>query len=148
MAINHVVLTGTCADPGPKLTYNQASAKPEAKLTLIVSDGKGEQTFNLFVPVFVYGAGAERAAKEVDAGDLIAVNGHLSWKSTLKRDGQKLGLCVTTFNIEVLVKAAEGEVSDPELAPEPDLPPDPVAEPNKGKPRYLKWKPAPALSEN
>jgi hypothetical protein len=90
MAINHVVLTGTCADPGPTLTYNAASAKPEAKLTLIVSEGKGEQVFNLFVPVFVYGTGAERAAEEVNAGDLIAVDGRLSWKSTLKKGAARL----------------------------------------------------------
>jgi hypothetical protein len=105
MSINHVVLTGKCAEPGPKLTYNAASAKPEAKLTLIVSEGKGEQVFNLFVLMFVCGAGAERAAEEIDSGDLLAVDGRLSWKSTLKKDGTKLGLCVTCFGVEVLVKA-------------------------------------------
>jgi single-stranded DNA-binding protein len=78
MSINPVVLTGKCAEPGPKLTYNPASAKPECKLTLIVEDGKGEQTFSLYVPVFIYGPGAERAAEEVDAGDFIAVDGRLS----------------------------------------------------------------------
>jgi hypothetical protein len=67
MSINHIVLMGKCADPGPKLTYNPASAKPECRLTLIVEDGKGEQTFSLYVPVFIYGPGAERAAEEVDA---------------------------------------------------------------------------------
>jgi single-stranded DNA-binding protein len=120
MSINHVVLTGKCADPGPKLTYNAASAKPECRLTLVVEEGKGEQVFSLYVPVFAYGAGAERTAEEVDAGDLIAVDGRLSWKSTLKKDGTKLGLCVSTFGVEVLVKAevpvAAGEV-DPELDP-------------------------------
>jgi single-stranded DNA-binding protein len=148
MSLNHVVLVGTCAAPSPTLTYNAASAKPECKLTLIVSDGKGEQTFNLYVPVFVYGANAERVAEEVEAGDLIAVDGRLAWKSTLKKDGSKLGLCVTTFAVEVLVQAAEGEASAPELAPAPDLPPDPVAEPKKGKPRYAKWRPEPMASQN
>jgi hypothetical protein len=47
MAINHINLTGKGADPGPKLTYNAASAKPEAKLTLIVSEAKREQVFSL-----------------------------------------------------------------------------------------------------
>jgi single-stranded DNA-binding protein len=127
MAINHVVLTGTCGDPGPRLTYNQSSAKPEAKLTLIVSEGKGEQTFNLYVPVFVYGNGAERAAEEIDAGDLIAVDGRLSWKSTLKRDGQKLGLCVSTFGVEVLVKAEVPEEATvaAELVPADEPTPEP-----------------------
>jgi single-stranded DNA-binding protein len=112
VAINSVVLTGTVAEPGPKMTYNSA-AKPETKFTLIVSEGKGEQVFNLFVPIFVYGAGAERAAAEVDAGDTVAVEGRLSWKSALKKDGTKLGLCVSTFGVDVLVKAvaSDGETA-------------------------------------
>src|SRR5918992_3767062 len=105
MAINHVVLTGVVAEPGPKMTYS-SSAKPETKFTLIVSEGKGEQTFNLYVPVFIYGTGAERAAAEVDTGDTVAVEGRLSWKSALKKDGSKLGLCVSTFGVDGLVKAA------------------------------------------
>jgi single-stranded DNA-binding protein len=111
VAINHVDFTGTVEAPGPKMTYS-ASAKPETKFTLVVSDGKGEQTFNLYVPVFVYGAGAERAAEDVDAGDTVAVEGRLSWKSTLKKDGTKLGLCVSTFGVDVLVKASGSEVAD------------------------------------
>jgi hypothetical protein len=103
VAINHVVLTGQVAEPGPKLTYS-ATAKPETRFTLVVSEGKGEQTFNLFVPIFVYGTGAERAAAEVDAGDTVAVDGRLSWKSALKKDGTKLGLCIATFGVDVLVK--------------------------------------------
>jgi hypothetical protein len=123
MSINHVVLTGKCGDPSPKLTYHAASAKPECRLTLIVEEGKGEQTFSLYVPVFIYGAGAERVAAEVDAGDLLAVDGRLGWKSTLKKDGTKLGLCVTTFGVEILVKAEVAVAAldlEPELEPEPE----------------------------
>jgi single-stranded DNA-binding protein len=137
MSINHVVLTGTVADPGPKLTYS-AAAKPETKLTLVVSDGKGEQVFNLFVPVFVYGTNAERVAEDVEAGDLIAVEGRLSWKSTLKKDGSKLGLCVTTFGVDVLVKADGPTASTGDLAltPEPEQPEDPsVKVRRRGYPR-------------
>jgi primosomal replication protein N len=110
VAINSVVLTGTVAEPGPKMTYSPAS-KPETKFTLVVSEGKGEQTFNLYVPGFVYGAGAERAAAEVDTGDTVAVEGRLSWKSTLKKEGTKLGLCVSTFGVDVLVKAAGSDAA-------------------------------------
>ncbi len=39
------------------------------------------------------------------AGDTVAVEGRLSWKSALKKDGTKLGLCVATFGVDVLVKA-------------------------------------------
>jgi hypothetical protein len=84
-------LTGKGADPGPKLTYKAASAKPECKLTLMVEEGRGEQVFCLYIPTFVYGSGAERAAEKVDADDIIAIDGRLSWKSTLKKDGSKLG---------------------------------------------------------
>lgn len=127
MSINHIVLTGKCADPGPKLTYNPASAKPECRLTLIVEDGKGEQTFSLYVPVFIYGPGAERAAEEIDAGDVITVDGRLSWKSVPKKDGSKLGLCVSTFGVEILVKAEvpAGVTADLEPALEREATPEP-----------------------
>jgi hypothetical protein len=110
-------LTGRCADPGPKLTYNPASAKPECRITLIVEEGKVEQTFSLYVPVFVYGNGAERAAEEVNASDVIAVDGRLGWKSTLKKDGSKLGLCVSTFGVEILVKAEVPVAATADLEP-------------------------------
>jgi single-stranded DNA-binding protein len=147
MSLNHVVLTGKVADPGPKLTYSATSAKPECRLMLVIDEGKGEQVFSLYVPVFVYGAGAERAAEDVDSGDLIAVDGRLGWKSTLKKDGTKLGLCVTTFGVEILVKnempdAAREIETDPE--PEVGEPPPKTVR----KPRYPKWKPTPAESSN
>jgi single-stranded DNA-binding protein len=147
LAINHVVLTGRVAAPGPKLTYN-AAAKPEAKLTLIVSDGKGEQVFHLYVPVFIYGAGAERAAEDVDVGDSVAIEGRLGWKSTLKKDGSKLGLCVTTFGVEVLVKAGVSNESAPALTAEPEPTSELPAEQKKGRPRYPRWKPDSAGSVN
>jgi hypothetical protein len=144
-SLNHVVLTGKCADPGPKLSYSATSAKPECKLTLIVEEGKGEQVFSLYVPVFVYGAGAEQTAEEVDAGDIIAVDGRLSWKSTLRKDGSKLGLCVTTFGMEILVKA-EVPVAALDIEPAPEPTETPATKVRK--PRYPKWKPAPAESAN
>ncbi len=45
-SINHVVLTGKVADPGPKLTYSATSAKPECRLTVVVEEGKGDQVFS------------------------------------------------------------------------------------------------------
>jgi hypothetical protein len=113
------------------LTYNQASAKPECRLTLIVEEGKGDQVFSLYVPVFVYGNGAEAAASDVDAHDLIAVDGRLSWKSALKKDGTKLGLCVSTFGVEVLVKAEEVPVAMGEAEPESE----PIETPPKARRR-------------
>jgi single-stranded DNA-binding protein len=135
LALNHVVLSGKVADPGIKLSYSITS-KPEAKLTLIVSEGKGDQVFNLYIPVFVYGNGAEVAAAEVDPGDLIACDGRLGWKSTPKKDGTKLGLCVTTFGVEILVKAevpvAPGDI---ETEPEPESAEPPPKARRRGYPR-------------
>jgi single-stranded DNA-binding protein len=112
MAINRVFLLGKVADPGPKLTYTQG-AKPECKLTLVVEEAaKGGEAFRLYIPVFIYGDRAESCAEAVDVGDTVALDGKLSWKSTLKKDGTKLGLCVTTFAVEVVQKAeASAEVA-------------------------------------
>jgi single-stranded DNA-binding protein len=100
------------------------------------------------VPVFIYGANAERAAEEVEAGDLIAVDGRLSWKSTLKKDGMKLGLCVTTFGVEVLVKAAVKDESMADLELMPKAEPMDAPPVKSRRPRYPKWKPAPAELAN
>jgi single-stranded DNA-binding protein len=105
MSMNQVALTGTVEEPGPKVTQS-ATGRAETKFTLAVSEGRGEQVFTLHIPVFVYGANAERVAHEVHIGDVIALGGRLSWKSTPKKDGSKLGLCVATFAVDVLVKVA------------------------------------------
>jgi single-stranded DNA-binding protein len=146
MSVNHVVLTGKVADPGPQLTYSTTSAKPECRLTLAVEEEKGEQTFSLYVPVFVYGAGAERAAEEIDSGDLIAVDGRLGWKSTLKKDGTKLGLCVTALGVEILAKA-EVPVAAGDIETEPE--PESAEPPPKARRRgYLKQALAGGFDQN
>jgi hypothetical protein len=75
------------------------------------------------------------------------LEGRLSWKSTLKKDGTKLGLCVSCFGVEVLVKA---EGSDAPVAaaviPVEEPTPEPARKPRK--PRYPKhlqqsWEPSP-----
>jgi single-stranded DNA-binding protein len=109
------VVLGTVSDAGPKLTYT-LGGKPECKLTLIVEEAaKGGEAFRLYLPVFLYGDQAESAAESLDAGDVVCVDGKLSWKSTLKKDGTKLGLCVSTFAVELISKAgpAGGGVCQP-----------------------------------
>jgi hypothetical protein len=76
-----------------------------------VEKGKGEQKFSLYILIFVYGNAVEVTAEEITAGDVIAVDDRLSRKSTPKKDSTKLGLCVSCFGVEVLVKVAEGEAS-------------------------------------
>jgi hypothetical protein len=144
VSLNKVILIGIVSDAGPKLSYSD-KAKPECRLTPIVEEGKGEQTFRLFVPVFIYGPGAESAASEVDAGDIIAVDGKLSWKSTQKKESSKLGFVVSAWGVEIIVKAepstlAQAARSSSDAAPEsPDHAPR-RPEP-KGKSRYAKWRP-------
>jgi hypothetical protein len=82
MAINHVVLTGTCADLGPKLTYNAASAKPECQLTLVVEVdelGPGEQVYTTYLPVDITGCCAEQTAVDPSSrmcgGEIVAPGG-------------------------------------------------------------------------
>jgi single-stranded DNA-binding protein len=118
MSLNRVVLVGKVTDTGPKLTYSEAG-RPECRLTVqVIEAGRAGQPFSLFVPCFVYGPGAETAAEQVNGGDVVAVDGKLSWKSTPKQDGSKLGLCVSAFGMEVITKAiaivGTGESSAPE----------------------------------
>lgn len=106
MAINRVIVLGKVSDAGPKLTYSD-KGRLETRLTLVLEEaGKGGQTFSLYVPVFVYGDQAESAAATLDAGDVVSVDGKLSWSSRLKQDETKLGLCVSAFAVELVHKAA------------------------------------------
>jgi single-stranded DNA-binding protein len=101
-----VVLIGKVTDAGPKLYYSE-SGKPETRLTVMVEEpGKDNRDFRLFVPCFIYGSGAERVAADVEGDDLICVDGRLGFKSTVKKDGSKLGLVVTAWDVTVLHKAA------------------------------------------
>jgi single-stranded DNA-binding protein len=105
MAINHVLLLGTVADPGPKLAYSE-QGRPECRLTLKLTEpSKAGQEFSLYVPVYVYGTAAEQVAEQIDAGDLVSVDGRLGWKAALKKDGCKIGLVVSCFGVDVVLKA-------------------------------------------
>jgi single-stranded DNA-binding protein len=104
MGLNRVIVLGTVGEHGPKLMYSDRG-RPACRLTLLVDEtGKDGQTFTLYLPTFVYGDAAERCAESLDAGDVVAIDGRLSWKSELKKDGTKLGLVVTCFGVELVQK--------------------------------------------
>ena len=108
MSLNRVLLVGQVTDAGPKLGYSERGS-PECRLTLKLSEeSKAGQAFSVFIPVFVYGSGAESAAEQVDAGDLVSVDGKLSFRAELRKNGCKVGVVVACFGggLEVLQKAA------------------------------------------
>ena len=53
----------------------------------------------------VYGAQCESLAESLEPHDVVLVTGKLSWTKKTTKDGEKSGLAVTTFGVEVLVKA-------------------------------------------
>ncbi len=54
---------------------------------------------------------------QVETGDNVLVDGKLGWKSTLKKDGSKLGLVITSWTVEILSKGAAA-VEPPALVAE------------------------------
>jgi single-stranded DNA-binding protein len=144
--VNHVSFVGRVTDAGPKLSYSEAG-KPECRLTLMVQElGKEGQAFRLFVPVFIYGPGAEVAAADVEGGDLIAIDRRLAFKSTLKKDGSKLGLVVTAWGVEILAKAAPADRSAGPATSEPSEDSMTRPEPKARRPHghHLGWCPDPS----
>jgi Single-strand binding protein family len=93
MAVNHVVLVGKLTDAGPKLTYSDAG-KPECRLTVMLTEAsKTGQAFTVYVLVFVVGQGAEQAAEQLDAGDLVSVDGRLGSSCLVWPPCQGRGWC-------------------------------------------------------
>jgi single-strand DNA-binding protein len=106
MNINKVIIAGKVTD-GPKLTYS-SEGTPQCSFTLIVEEpGRDGTSFKVFVPVEVFGKQAEPVAEEVNAGDIVLVDGKLKWKSWLDKQGQKQGrLGVMAWAVNVLQAAA------------------------------------------
>jgi single-stranded DNA-binding protein len=68
------------------------TGRPLCTFTLLLEEsGRQGETFQLFVPVEVYGAHAEWIAEHLDRGALILVDGKLKWKSALDKQGTKQG---------------------------------------------------------
>jgi hypothetical protein len=61
--------------------------------------------FTLYVPVVEYGAQCEPLAESLEPHDLVLITGKLAWTKKPTKAGEKAGLAVTTFNVEVLSRA-------------------------------------------
>jgi single-stranded DNA-binding protein len=91
MNINKIITCGKITDAGPKLTYS-TEGSPQCGFTLMVTEpGRDGAPFKVFVPVEVFGKQAELVAEQINAGDLVLVDGKLKWKSWLDKQGQKQG---------------------------------------------------------
>jgi single-stranded DNA-binding protein len=144
---NVCVLSGRISDYGPKLRP-LPSGKWELSFTVCCDEpGRDGQIYTTFIPVLVHGAACEPLAETLEPGDIVHVTGKLSWTKKVSKGEEKSGLAVTTFGVEVLVKAEVSNTVTAEL--ESTVEPEPTTSPpKKGKPHYPKWKPEPAGSVN
>ena len=122
---NVVVISGRISDYGPKLRP-LPSGKWELALTLCCDEpGRDGQVYTLYIPVLVYGAQCEPLAESLEPHDVVLVTGKLGWTKKTTKDGEKSGLAVTTFGVEVLAKAEVSVVAgEPEPPPESSTPPE------------------------
>jgi single-stranded DNA-binding protein len=145
---NICILSGRISDYGPKLRYLE-SGKPELALTLCCDEpSRDGRMFTVYVPVLVYGNQCESLAETLEAGDVVLVTGKLAWTKKTTKDGEKSGLAVTTFAVEVLSRLPQHETSpsyatasmsggeNVQSGGDTDVAPS-----KKGRPRYPKWKP-------
>lgn len=86
--INRMLLVGRVTDAGLKLTYS-SDGTPQACFALLVEEpGKEGVTFELSVPVAVFGTQAEPVAEQINAGDTVLIDGRLKWKCWLNKRGE------------------------------------------------------------
>jgi single-stranded DNA-binding protein len=140
ITINAVIQSGTVQ--WPALRYDH-SGKPEFRFTLVRStQGAEAQTFTMSLPCCAVGTTAERLATEVDEGDFIVVTqGELVYRKRSTKDGEKSRLEILVWRVQKGEPNLAGASVVSEAAAD-----TPAPEPKKGKPRYPKWKPAPAGS--
>jgi single-stranded DNA-binding protein len=100
--INHVVLTGSIAEP--RISWLD-SGKLELKLSLTVEQ---DGPFKLYVQVFCDGKDCERLAETLEAGDRVLIDGRLSWRSTTKAGVKASKMVVTCYGVEVLTPSPAG----------------------------------------
>jgi single stranded DNA-binding protein len=106
MSLNKVIICGKVTDASLKLTYT-SEGTPQCAFTLMVEElGRDGSSFKLFVPVEVFGKQAEPVAEQINAGDVILVDGKLKWKSWLDKKGEKQGrLGVMAWAVSLLLPA-------------------------------------------
>ena len=119
MSVNRVILSGAVSSYGPKISWTDGG-KPQCTFTLVCEEpGRDGRQFKTFIPVCVVGSQAEAVAEQLDADDVVLIDGRLSWKAGQTKDTGKLQ--VVCFEVEWLTKApavaetagsGEGEAHD------------------------------------
>lgn len=123
MSINKAIISGNLTrDPELRAT---ASGMPVLSFSVAVNDRvKNKQTGEWetrpnYVDCTMFGARAEWAAKQLEKGSKVAVEGKLRWQSW-ERDGQRhTKLSVTVDEIELFIKAPKPQpAQQPVQAPQ------------------------------
>jgi single-stranded DNA-binding protein len=91
LGINKLIVAGTIANDGPKLSYTQEGS-PLCAFTLVLNEAsKDGRTYKLFIPIECFSTHGEWVAEHLNAGDVVLVDGKLKWKSWLDKQGVKQG---------------------------------------------------------
>jgi single-stranded DNA-binding protein len=102
--INRVILCGHIGQYGCKISWTE-QGKAQTSFTIVVE----KSGFKTFIPVTIVGNRAEIVAETLEAGDLIMLEGSLSWRAGKTKDSGKL--VVVAFDAERLMPASVESVN-------------------------------------
>jgi hypothetical protein len=145
LSINLVVLDGVAQHVA--LRYDEHS-RPELRFTLEqvehATDGK---PWTLYLPCVAVGSAAERLAGELEDGEhIILTSTKLCYRKRSTKLGEQSRMEILVWTVDRLTELAQDERTDPDEGRDQGNEPPMRPEPNKGRPRYPKWKPEPAAS--
>jgi single-stranded DNA-binding protein len=103
MSINKAIISGEVTSLGAKFALSE-HGKPQCSFTLVSFRSDGQ--YKTFVPVVIVGKSAEEVAASINPGDVVLVEGQLSWKSGRGTPEQGGRLQVVAFDVEKLTSAA------------------------------------------
>jgi single-stranded DNA-binding protein len=107
--INCCIVAGRVGDHGVKLSW-LPSGKPTLDFSIALERPVGDRTFTTYVPIQVFGSHVEELAERLEPGDLVMIQGALSYKGdrrsdTTKGEKRPAQLAISTFQVDVLQPA-------------------------------------------